>query len=66
MFYIKDGDFYTAQCLNVEVASFGKTIDEAVANVTEALELCFEDDTEPEKNYIPIEIAMLGEKNINA
>ncbi len=39
----KEGDFYVAQCLNVEVNSFGTTKDEAIANLQEALELYFED-----------------------
>ena len=39
----KEGKFYVAQCLNVEVSSFGKTKKEALANLNEALELYFED-----------------------
>jgi predicted RNase H-like HicB family nuclease len=40
----REGDYYVSQCLNVEVASFGSTIDEALANLKEAVELYFEDD----------------------
>ena len=32
-----------AQCLNVDVSSFGKTKKEALGNLDEALELYFED-----------------------
>lgn len=32
-----------AQCLNVDIASFGKTKSEALKNLKEALELYFED-----------------------
>jgi predicted RNase H-like HicB family nuclease len=39
----KEGAFYVAQCLNVEVSSFGKTKEEALSNLQEALELYFED-----------------------
>lgn len=39
----KEGEFYVAQCLNVEVSSFGKTKEEALSNLQEALELYFED-----------------------
>lgn len=39
----KEGKYYVAQCLNVEVSSFGKTRKEALANLREALELYFED-----------------------
>jgi predicted RNase H-like HicB family nuclease len=38
----REGVFFVAQCLNVEVSSFGETIDEARANLTEAVELYFE------------------------
>lgn len=40
----KEGKFYVAQCLNVDVSSFGKTKKEALANIKEALELYFEDE----------------------
>lgn len=39
----KEGRYYVAQCLNVDVSSFGKTKQEALANLDEALELYFED-----------------------
>jgi predicted RNase H-like HicB family nuclease len=38
----REGDGYVAQCLEVDVASQGKTEDEALANLKEALELYFE------------------------
>jgi len=39
----KEGRYYVAQCLNVDVSSFGKTKKEALRNIDEALELYFED-----------------------
>ena len=39
----KEGKYYVAQCLNVDVSSFGKTKKEASRNLEEALELYFED-----------------------
>lgn len=39
----REGKYYVAQCLNVDVSSFGKTRTEALANLDEALELYFED-----------------------
>jgi predicted RNase H-like HicB family nuclease len=39
----KEGKYYVAQCLNVDVSSFGKTKKEALGNLEEALELYFED-----------------------
>jgi len=40
----REGDYYVSQCLNIEVASFGSTIDEALANLKEATELYLEDE----------------------
>jgi len=39
----REGKHYVAQCLNVDISSFGKTKTEAVKNLKEALELYFED-----------------------
>jgi len=39
----KEGQYYVAQCLNVDVSSFGKTKKEALVNLDEALALYFED-----------------------
>ena len=39
---VKEGDWYVAQCLEVDVASQGETPDQALANLREALELHFE------------------------
>lgn len=38
----KEGKYYVAQCLNVDISSFGKTKKEALANLDEALELYYE------------------------
>lgn len=42
----KEGKYYVAQCLNVDVSSFGKTKSEALRNLKEALELYFENEGE--------------------
>ena len=39
----KEGKYFVAQCLNVDVSSFGKTKQGALKNLKEALELYFED-----------------------
>lgn len=39
----KEGKYFVAQCLNVDVSSFGKTYEEALSNLQEALELYLED-----------------------
>ena len=38
----KEGDWYVSQCLEIDLASQGETEMEALANLTEALELYFE------------------------
>lgn len=43
----KEGKYYVAQCLNVDISSFGKTKKEALKNLDEALELYFEDIKRP-------------------
>jgi predicted RNase H-like HicB family nuclease len=40
----REDKYYVAQCLNVDVSSFGKTKKEALANLGEALELYFKDE----------------------
>ncbi|MEX2626947.1 MAG: type II toxin-antitoxin system HicB family antitoxin [Ilumatobacteraceae bacterium] len=50
----REGDWYVARCLEVEVASQGATVDEARVNLVEALELYFEDVTEVDVAESPI------------
>ena len=47
----QEGKYFVAQCLNVEVSSFGKSKEEALNNLKEALELYFEDN---DANYTSI------------
>jgi predicted RNase H-like HicB family nuclease len=42
----KEGKYYVARCLNVDVSSFGDTESEALTNLQEAVELYFEDSNE--------------------
>ena len=51
----KEGEYYVSQCLSVDVASFGNTIQEAIDNLNEALELYLD---EP---GAPIEIPLINE-----
>jgi predicted RNase H-like HicB family nuclease len=48
------GDWQVARCLEVDVASQGHTVEEALANLREALELYFEDETIPDGLEPPI------------
>ena len=38
----KEGKYHVAQCLDIDVSSFGETRKEALSNLQEALELYFE------------------------
>ena len=60
----KEPPYYVAQCLNVDVSSFGNTNEEAVENLKEAVELYFAD--EASLDWQPIEEAMVGEAMIHA
>ncbi len=55
---IHEPPYYVARCLEVEVSSQGKTVDEARANLTEALELYFEDAPRPERIESPIIVSI--------
>jgi len=44
----QEGDWFVAQCLEVDIASQGGTEEEALLNLREALELHFEPRIEPD------------------
>ena len=59
----KEKEAFVAQCLNVDVASHGSTIDEAIKNLKEAVELYFQDErglTLPE-----VESIFVGKEPVN-
>ena len=60
----KERDYYVSQCLNIDVSSFGKTIEEAKEGLMEAVGLYFEEEGS-EKDFIQINEAMLGENMMN-
>ena len=47
---VKEGDWYVAQCLEVDIASQGKSEDEALSNLNDALKLHF---TAPVATVLP-------------
>jgi len=56
----KEGDWYIAQCLEVDIASQGATEEEAMANLNEALQLHFAPPTAtvlPNVRHFELEIA---------
>ena len=60
----KESDYYVSQCINVDVSSFGNTVEEAINNLKEALELYFEDN-EKAGIFPVINETMMGETFIN-
>ena len=48
----QEGQYFVAQCLNVDVSSFGDNREEALINLEEALSLYFEED-EPQ-TYVAV------------
>lgn len=59
----KEDKYYVSRCLNVEVSSFGESIDEAVKNLKEAVELYFEGES---KELPEIKSIFIGKEFINA
>lgn len=43
----RDGDWYVARALEIELASQGETVEAALSNLREAAELYFEDEPAP-------------------
>ena len=63
----QDGKYFVSQCLNVDVSSFGKTIDEAVKNLADAVELYLCDDIPHEPlSFREIGVALVGEATTHA
>lgn len=62
----REDEFFVSQCLNVDVSSFGNTIDEAIANLKDAVSLYLSGDDEAKQTYHTVDDAMIGESSINA
>ena len=60
----REDEFIVAQCLNVDVSSFGATRAEAVANLKEAVELYFEN--EPDSTFTTVADLNVGEELVDA
>ncbi len=61
----REGKYFVPQCLNVDVSSFGETIDEAISHLKEAVELYFEGEQQ-ETQYQQIGEMLIGEDVVNA
>ena len=47
-----DGEYYCARCLNLDVFTQGKTIDDVIKNLREAISLHLEDEKIPESSIL--------------
>ena len=64
----QEDEWYVAQCLDVDIASQGRTEDEAIANLTDALELYFSSPnpgTLPSVRMIEVEVAAHAEPSVS-
>jgi len=61
----REGPYYVSQCLNVDVSSFGKSIDEAVLNLKDAVQLYLRDDAGLAL-YHDVGDALIGEAVLHA
>ena len=60
----QEGKYYVSKCLNNDISSFGESVEEAKANLIEALELYFEEDME--FDFTPINNILYGSEIVNA
>ena len=60
----KEGKYYVSQCLNVDISSFGNSVQEAIDNLNEALMLYFED-KDAIFTITPIQETLIGETRIH-
>jgi predicted RNase H-like HicB family nuclease len=51
---VQEGAIFVAQCLEIDVASQGNSLDEALVNLREALELRFEGEPPPSNLRSPV------------
>ncbi|MCX8105969.1 MAG: type II toxin-antitoxin system HicB family antitoxin [Ignavibacterium album] len=59
----KEDNYYVSRCINVEVSSFGQTVEEAIQNLKEAVELYFDGE---DKELPVINNVLIGKEVINA
>ena len=63
-----DGEYYCARCLDFDVFTQGKNLDELIQNLKEAIRLHIEDDPESLADFVPnpslFTMMDLGEINV--
>ena len=60
----REGKYYVSQCLNVDICSFGVTIDESVENPKDAVALYLRD-TNEDITFNNVGDVLVGEATIN-
>ncbi|MGC5333613.1 type II toxin-antitoxin system HicB family antitoxin [Micromonospora sp. DT62] len=58
----REDDWYVARCLELDVASQGETLDDAMANLREAVEVYLEEASEPSIEATPLVTSFQVEK----
>lgn len=61
----REDEFFVAQCLNIDVSSFGSSHKEAIAHLKEAVELYFEGESAAD-SFVEISEPAVGQEMINA
>ncbi|MBI5212524.1 MAG: type II toxin-antitoxin system HicB family antitoxin [Nitrospirae bacterium] len=63
----KEGKYYVSQCLNIDIASCGDSIEEAINNLKDAVELYFRNEPKKKRSaFHDIDEALIGEAKIYA
>lgn len=63
----KEGKYYVSQCLNIDIASCGDSIEEAINNLKDAVELYFHNEPKKKRSaFHDIGETMIGETKIYA
>jgi predicted RNase H-like HicB family nuclease len=63
----REGKYYVSQCLNVDIASCGDTIQEAIDNLKDAVELYFRNEPKKKKAaFHDIGETLIGEAKMYA
>jgi predicted RNase H-like HicB family nuclease len=61
----REDEFFVAQCLNLDISSFGSTREEAVRHLKEAVELYFEGELD-DSAFAAVSDIGVGQEMVNA
>lgn len=60
----KENNIYVAQCLNFDVASFGKTRKQALINLEDAINLYLDGHESPTSSYVKVTVPEVVESKL--